>query len=104
MLVEICTITCHPGRLAAFLDLFEAAAQALEDRHCGPLTASLTAETGLLNQLMQIRCYRDGADRDARRAALAADPAWPALFDALLPFMQGQEVRLMKPTRASPLR
>jgi hypothetical protein len=104
MLVDMRTYTFHPGRLQAFLPAFEAEGLALQTRHCGQLVGYFTSETGTLNQVVQLWAYRDAADRDARRAALWADPDWNRIGEKLLPMIQTQENRLLKPTRFSPLR
>jgi len=104
MLVDLRTYTFHPGRLPQFLRAFEAEGLALQTQHCGHLVGYFTAETGALNQVVQIWAYKDAADRDARRAALWADPRWQAFGETALPMLQHQENRLLKPTAFSPLR
>lgn len=104
MLVDLRTYTFHPGQMQRFLAIFEKEGLPIQTRHCGHLVGYFTTETGTLNQVVQIWAYRDAADRDARRAALWADPEWHAFGEKALPMIQHQENRLLKPTGFSPLR
>jgi hypothetical protein len=104
MLVDLRTYTFHPGTLPKFLTAFEAEGLPLQTQHCGHLVGYFTTESGTLNQVVQMWAYKDAADRDQRRAGLWADPAWQAFGEKALPMIQGQENRLLKPTRFSPLR
>lgn len=94
--------TCHPGKLGAFLKLVETEILPLQTKYCGNLVFYSTSETGELNQVVQVWAYQDAADRDARRSAMWADPAWLALGEKAMPLIQHQENRLLKPTAFSP--
>lgn len=103
MIVDLRTYTFHPGQLQAFLPIFEAEGLPVQREHCGHLAGYFTSETGPLNQVVQLWAYRDNADRDARRAALWADPRFVALGEKLLPMIQHQQNQLLRPTSFSPL-
>jgi hypothetical protein len=104
MLLDLRRYTCHPGKLAEFLQLVEAEILPIQRKHCGNLVFYSTTETGELNQVVQVWAYRDSADRDARRAALWADPAWQALAARAMPLIQRQENTLLRTTGFSPMK
>ena len=45
-------------------------------RHLGEPHAYMFAESGAMNSLVHQWVYKDAADREKRRAAMAADPDW----------------------------
>jgi hypothetical protein len=102
MLLDLRLYTCYPGRLPELMKLVEEEILPIQQKYCGNLIFYSTSETGTLNQIVQVWAYRDAADRDARRAALWADPAFVALGARALPLIQHQENRLLKPARFSP--
>ncbi len=104
MLIDLRTYTFHPGKLGEFLKLAETEILPLQAKHCGECIFYAVTETGTLNQVVQAWAYVDAADRDRRRAALWADPAWQKLGALALPWIQHQENRLLKPTAFSPAR
>lgn len=104
MIVEERNYTLAPGRLGAFLQLFEAEGLALQRAHLGELVGYFTTETGTLNQVMHLWSFRDLDDRERRRAALWSDPAWVEYADKVLPWITAMETRLLRPTAFSPLR
>ncbi len=104
MLVEMRIYTYHPGRLQPLLPVLEKEVLPLQLRYLGRLAGYFVSETGTLNQTTQMWVYTDAADREARRAALAADPEWQAIANRLVDAVQSQESRLLKPTNFSPLR
>ncbi|MCU1475364.1 MAG: family containing protein [Subtercola sp.] len=102
MIVDQRTYTTRPGHMQQFVDTFAAQGLPLYARYCGTLLGYFTSESGALNQVVHLWGYADAADRDARRAALARDPAWQAFLDAALPLLVSQESRILKPTSFSP--
>jgi hypothetical protein len=101
MLLDLRIYTIHPGKLAGFLRLVESEILPIQQKYCGNLVFYSTSETGTLNQAVQVWAYQDAADRDARRAALWADPEWQRLAEKALPLIQHQESRLLRPTSFS---
>lgn len=102
MIVDQRTYTIRPGRLQDFVDTFATQGLPLYTRYCGTLIGYFTSESGALNQVVHLWGYADAADRDARRAALARDPAWQAYLEVSLPLLVDQESRLLGPTAFSP--
>jgi hypothetical protein len=76
MLYDLRTYTCRPGTIGKHMKLYEAHGWETQRRHLGtPLLYGRT-ETGDVNSYVHVWVYEDAADRERRRAALMADPAW----------------------------
>jgi len=76
MLYDVRTYTTHPGKLQKQLALYKEKGFATQCQHLGKPFAFLLPETGNINAFTHIWCYKDAADRELRRAAMKADPAW----------------------------
>ena len=76
MLIDHRTYTVRPGTMPQQLKLYEEYGLAAQKRHLGEPLAYLVAESGELNTYVHIWVYKDAADREARRAAMQADPEW----------------------------
>ena len=106
MIVDLRIYTCRPNRAPEFVALYEAHAWPLQQKHLGRCLGWFTTQEGQLNQVVHLWAYESQADREQRRNALAADPAWGeylarvAQADVLL----AMENRLLKPTDFSPVR
>jgi hypothetical protein len=61
---------------------------------------------GTLNQVVHIWKYESMGDREKRRAAMVADPAWQAFLaeSAALGALQTQESKILVPVSFSPLK
>ncbi len=106
MYVEQRIYTMHPGKLPAWLTLYEEIGGPVSARHMGPLIGMFTVEVGPLNRVVFLRGFDDIDDRDRGAAAREADPDW-ARFRAesgKLGALAAQENKLMKPTGFSPIR
>ena len=106
MIVDLRIYTCRPNRAAEFVALYEAHAWPLQQKHLGRCLGWFTTQEGQLNQVVHLWAYESQADREQRRNALAADPAWGeylarvAQADVLI----AMENRLLKPADFSPVR
>tara|TARA_B100000902_G_C27076325_1_gene796606 strand:- start:243 stop:494 length:252 start_codon:yes stop_codon:yes gene_type:complete len=71
----------------------------VQTKHLGQPLAFMTCESGNPNQYVHIWIYQNAADREAKRAALAADPDWIAYRaeSAKLGALLTQENKLMNP-------
>lgn len=78
MIVDMRTYTVPVGLLGEFLALYAKEGLPVQARHLGEPMGYFTTEVGELGQVVHLWGYADHADRDARRAALEADPAWRA--------------------------
>jgi hypothetical protein len=53
------------------------------------------SDIGGLNQILHLWGYKDAADRAARRAAMAADPAWGEYLKLSTPLLARMENQLL---------
>jgi hypothetical protein len=97
MLVEERTYTTHPGKWREYLALYEAEGLAVQRRILGRMVGYYLTEFGELNQIVHLWAYQDLNDRAERRAALLADPAFKAYVAKMLPLLQKQESRILRP-------
>lgn len=99
MLLDVRTYTCHPGTIKKHLALYEKMGKAPQSKHLGQPLAYLVTETGDPNQYVHIWVYDNAGDREAKRAAMQADPDWVAYTEASaeLGALASQENKLMRP-------
>ena len=97
MIVEQRTYDIQPGRIPAYLALYEAEGLEVQRTHLGRLLGYYSSEFGTLNQIVHHWAYDDLADRARRRAALFADPRWRAYFDRVLPLIVKQHSTILVP-------
>ena len=97
MIVEMRTYVLHPGQQGAFLALMEAEGIAIERRILGRMLGFYTCDIGTLNQVVHMWGYDSHAERDRRRALLAAEPAWRAFVPKVLPMIRDMENRILVP-------
>ncbi|MEK9723758.1 MAG: NIPSNAP family protein [Rhodospirillaceae bacterium] len=76
MLFDIRTYTCKPGMLKKHLQLYEEHGLAPQSKCLGAPFGYFVGETGNPNQYIHIWKYENAGDREARRAAMWADPDW----------------------------
>jgi len=99
MLIDVRTYTCRPGTIKTHLALYEKMGKPPQTKHLGQPLAYMTTETGDPNQYIHIWVYENAGDREAKRAAMWADPDWLAYTQesAKLGALVAQENRLMVP-------
>jgi len=97
MIVEQRTYTVAHGCMEAYLQRYEREALPLLRRHLGRLLGCFVSEIGPLNQVVHLWVYDSLADRERRREALDADPAWHAFKRGNRGTFVAQEVRIMTP-------
>ena len=104
MIVDMRTYTVRPGKLAAYVALYKEHAWPLQQKYLGRCLGWYTAAEGMLNQVVHIWAYEDQGDRERRRTAMAADPAWGAFLKKSeeMNLLLAQENRFLKPTDFSP--
>jgi len=105
VIVDLRTYTMVPGRLRAFLDMYEAEALPIQMRHLGKPIGYFTTEIGTQNQVVHLWGYESMADRERRRGAMETDPAWTAYRQksAAAGNVQYQENKILKSVSFSPL-
>lgn len=103
MYLEQRMYTAHPGKLPAWLKLYEDIGNPVSARHMGPLLGFFTVEVGPLNRVVFLRGYDDIDARERGMAAREADPEW-AHFRAeagKIGALAVQENKLLKTTAFS---
>jgi hypothetical protein len=68
--------TMRPNRVAAFLATYERVALPLQRKYLGEPYGFFVTDIGPLSRIVHIWQYDSIADRQARRDAMEADPAW----------------------------
>lgn len=104
MIVEHRTYTFRPGTLPGWLKKYETEGFPIQKQHLGQFVGIFTTEFGNIHQTVMVWTYESFDDRDRRRAAMSADPAWQAYIDSIwaMDAIQSQEVKLLKPASFSP--
>jgi hypothetical protein len=102
MIYEHRTYTLHHGTMDVYLERYRTQALPLQLKHLGRLLGFFVSDIGTLNQVVHIWAYDSMADREQRRAALDADPAWVSFKDINRGSFVHQEVRILRPASFSP--
>ena len=105
MIVDLRTYTMIPGRLAAFLELYEKEGLPIQIKHLGKPIGYFVTEIGTLNQVVHLWGYDSLADREKRRGAMETDPDWIAYRkkSSAAGNIQIQENKILKSVSFSPL-
>jgi len=104
MIVDLRTYTVKPGKLAAYVKLYQDHAWPLQQQYLGTCLGWYTVAEGTLNTVVHMWRYDSQADREQRRAAMAKDPGWQEFIrlsqeaDLLIK----QENTFLTPTAFSP--
>jgi hypothetical protein len=105
MIVDLRIYTCKPNRMNDFVALYKEMGWPLQQKYLGRCIGWFTTVEGPLNRVVHLWAYDSQADREARRNAMAADPAWQAFLKrgAELDVLVNMENRILRPTDFSPL-
>lgn len=100
MIVDMRIYTTRPGKLAAFVMLYKDHAWDLQQKYLGRCLGWYTTAEGPLNQVVHLWAYDNQGDREAKREAMAADPAWGDYLrqSEQAGYLIAQENRILKPT------
>ncbi len=100
MIVDLRIYTTWPNKLAEFVALYEAKAWPLQLKYLENCLGWYSTVEGALNTVVHMWGYADQGDRERRRTAMAADPAWGEyLAEAgARGLLVKMENRLIKPT------
>ena len=104
MLIDHRTYRILPGRIPAQLELYGKLAYPVQLRHMGEPHYYLVAESGDLNTLVHGWIYESAADREQKRAKMAADPEWQVYLKKVgeLGLLEKMQNRIVVPTDFSP--
>jgi len=97
VIVEERMYTLQVGKVPAFMEVYEREALPILRRHLGTQFGFFINEVGAQNLIVHLWAFENFDDREKRRAALAADPAWPAYRAKNQPLIVSQETRIMRP-------
>ena len=105
MIFDLRIYTLQNNKFAAWLKLYEEYGHPTQVKHCGEPVFYATTEVGPLNQVVHVWKYASQADRERKRDALMADPAFKEYLakSRELGAHQSQECRILKSTSFSPL-
>jgi NIPSNAP len=97
MIFDHRTYTCKVGTIAKQLELYEKHGLEVQVRHLGEPALYGFTETGALNSYVHVWAYESAADRERRRAAMAADPEWQAYLKLSheAGYLVGQENKIL---------
>jgi len=104
VIVDLRTYVCKPGMLQAQLELYEKFAYPTQLKYIGEPLAFVYGETGALNTYIHLWPYESAGDREKKRAAMAADPAWAVYGRELRAagYLTAQHNSLMIPAKFAP--
>lgn len=105
MLVDHRYYRLKPGKVPAYLDLYEKNGMAAQVRHLGKPLAYLFTESGEINTLVHMWAYEDAGDRARKRAQMAADPDWQNYLrlNGEAGYLVEQRTNLMLPASFAPI-
>lgn len=104
MIIEERIYTLYPGKVPAYLALYQSEGMALQTKILGNLIGYFSTDVGPLNQVVHLWGYADFDDRTTRRAQLAATAEWQTFLPKLLAFVVTMENRILLPAAFSPIR
>ncbi len=97
MIIDHRTYTLKPGTLPLYVKAYVDEGHAIQIMHLGtPLGWYVSHDIGQLNQIVHLWQYDDLADRERRRAAMMADPAWLAYLAKVVSYMDHQENKILR--------
>ena len=104
MLLDVRTYRTLPGRVPAQLELYKRLGYPVQLRYMGEPLCYAVAESGELNTFTHVWVYESAADRETKRAKMAADPDWKTFLaeNAKAGHVIEQKNCLMVPTAWSP--
>ncbi len=106
MIVDLRIYTCRPNKMGEFVKFYEEWGWPLQQKYLGKCLGWYTTVEGAMNTVVHLWGYESQADREARRGAMAADPAWSVFLaeGAKRDLLVAQENRILKPTDFSPVK
>ncbi|WP_454909141.1 NIPSNAP family protein [Variovorax gossypii] len=104
MIVEHRLYTFRPGTIDQWREKYEREGLPVQKRHLNKFVGLYISEIGRLHTSVLIWAYDSLADREARRAAMYADPEWQSFIKSVwaLDAIQSQDVMIMNPAPGSP--
>lgn len=104
MIVEERCYTLKPGTLRIYYDDYDPRGLDIQTRILGNLIGYFHTEIGELNQVVHLWGYDSLAERERRRALLAADQEWQDYLKQSPDIVVKMESRILVPAAFSPIR
>jgi hypothetical protein len=104
MIVEERCYTLKPGTLRVYYEDYDPRGLEIQTRILGNLIGYFHTEIGELNQVVHLWGYDSLAERERRRALLAADPEWQDYLKQSPDIVVKMESRILVPAPFSPIR
>ncbi|HEX6980397.1 MAG TPA: NIPSNAP family protein [Alphaproteobacteria bacterium] len=95
--IDLRIYTLLPGKAATFFKLYENEGMATQVKHLGNCLGFYQSDIGAQNQIIHLWGYADIADRQRRRAAMQADPAWNAYLSKAATLFSHMENAILRP-------
>jgi hypothetical protein len=95
--VDMRVYTMHPGKLADYFKLYGAEGLEPQVKNLGACLGYYGSDIGEQNQIVHLWGYKDIEDREKRRAAMFADPAWMKYLGQARPLFAHQTNVILKP-------
>jgi hypothetical protein len=104
MIVDLRIYTVKPGRMADFVACYKEFGWPTQSRILGNCVGWYTSIEGTLNTVVHMWGYDSQADRETRRAAMAADPNWRIYLKKTqeMGLLVSMENRILAPSDFSP--
>lgn len=94
MFYEIRTYRLKNGAIPAYLKVVvEEEGIGVQKKHLGELVGYFFSEIGPVNEIVHIWAFGSLDDRDRRRAALMADPAWQAFLPKIRDLIESRKTK-----------
>lgn len=103
MLYEIRTYRLKNGAIPEYLRVVGEEGIAIQKGHLGNLVGYFSSDIGPINEIVHIWGFASLDDRQARRAQLAADPAWQAFLPKIRDLIVTADNKIMTPAAFSPI-
>ena len=104
MIIEERCYTLKPGTLRIYYEDYDPRGLDIQTRILGNLIGYFHTEIGELNQVVHLWGYDSLAERERRRALLAADAEWQAYLKQSPDIVVRMESRILVPAPFSPIR
>ena len=91
------TYYAQPGKLGEFFQIYAEHGQNIQLGHLGRCLGFYQSDIGPQHRIVHLWAYADVADRQRRRDAMAADPAWQAYLGKSAHLFTHQENEILRP-------
>ncbi len=104
MIVDLRIYTCKPNRVDEFVAIYKQHCWPLQQKYLGRCLGWFVSREGRLNTVVHLWAFDSQADREAKRGAMMADPAFRSYLEMVkaADVLIEMENRLLSPTDFSP--